>query len=342
MKGAAQNAPMSQTWYGSDSGSQTSQTWYWSGYGGQGQYDWYGYQSWNPTSRRSSWDSNATGVETEAETPAATQAAAPVPMTASTTTEENPSEPSENSWPQRDEWQWTPTWWSWSRQATPVTPAVTLPELLPEFVQGWYLLQDAGLTVAERNLIQTAVQNDFSLQRVAQELRSQFHDIEQHRREHRPSGHLGTIAETEEDEDDVGIDEGFNTDELDPEDLALWTEAAEEIEQACAVIQNARRTLKEARAKQSAVRLARKYYKPANYQRPRDHQKPRDDSQMVCLKCGVKGHRAANAPKAQRAGPPGRRSPLLSCASRTKPWPVQSWESRPSSARGRPSRTATR
>ena len=305
MKGAAPNAPKSQTRSGSDSGSQTSQNWYWSGYDGQGQYDWYGYQSWEPTSRRSSWDSNATGGEIEAEAPAATQAAAPVPTTASTTTEENPSEFSENSWPQRDEWQWTPTWWSWPRQATPVTPVVTLPELLPEFVQGWYLLQDAGLTVAERNLIQTAVQNDFSLQRVAQELRSQFHDIEQHRREHRHAGYLGTIAEMEEDENDEDIAEGFNTDELDPEDLALWTEAAEEIEQACAVIQNARRTLKEARAKQSAVRLARKYYKPGNYQRSRDHQKPRDDSQMVCLKCGIKGHRAANCTQGPKGGATG-------------------------------------
>ena len=35
------------------------------------------------------------------------------------------------------------------------------PELLPEFLQGWYLLMDANLTSAERNLVQTAVQGNF-------------------------------------------------------------------------------------------------------------------------------------------------------------------------------------
>ena len=49
-------------------------------------------------------------------------------------------------------------------------------ELLPEFLQGWYLLADAGLEPAEKNLIQTAIQDDFSVERVAKELRQQWPD----------------------------------------------------------------------------------------------------------------------------------------------------------------------
>ena len=53
------------------------------------------------------------------------------------------------------------------------------PDLLPSFVQGWFLLQGAGLEVHERNLVMTALKNDFSVERVSQELRNQFpdHDI---------------------------------------------------------------------------------------------------------------------------------------------------------------------
>ncbi|CAE7663162.1 GIP [Symbiodinium sp. CCMP2456] len=256
-----------------------------------GQGRWYGTRTWTNDSRRSSWDSNSTSRENHA--PATTQAAAPTTTGTAGNGDEGASEQSDGSqrtdadaWSHQSWWggsTWQPwgygygSYYGWesagSNQTRPSTRGRPLPELLPEFIQGWYLLQDAGLTQSERNLVQTAVQNDFSLQRVAQELRTQFHDVEHQRREHRPHSYLGTIAEDED---------------LDEEELILWSEAAEEIQQACAVIQNARRTLKEARAKQSAVRLARKYYKPGNFN------KPKDDSQMICLKRGVKGHRAAN------------------------------------------------
>lgn len=51
----------------------------------------------------------------------------------------------------------------WTQQTT---------ELLPDYLQGWYLLHDAGLDSHERNLIQTAVGSDFSTIRIAQELRA--------------------------------------------------------------------------------------------------------------------------------------------------------------------------
>lgn len=47
-------------------------------------------------------------------------------------------------------------------------------ELLPSFVQGWLLLQDAGLEAMERNNILAAIKGNFELGRVAQELRNQW------------------------------------------------------------------------------------------------------------------------------------------------------------------------
>jgi hypothetical protein len=56
-------------------------------------------------------------------------------------------------------------------------------ELLPDFLQGWYLLQDASLDANEKNLIQTAIRGNYGLMRVAQELRSQWPEEELKKRD---------------------------------------------------------------------------------------------------------------------------------------------------------------
>ena len=66
-----------------------------------------------------------------------------------------------------------------------VNHAETLPELTPEFVQAWLLLSDANLDASERNLVMTAIQGDLNLQRIAQELRTQFPESETRRKEGR-------------------------------------------------------------------------------------------------------------------------------------------------------------
>ncbi|CAL1171611.1 unnamed protein product [Cladocopium goreaui] len=48
--------------------------------------------------------------------------------------------------------------------------SATSPELLPDFVQGWFLLQDAGLDTSEKNMVMAALKNNFATQRVAQEV----------------------------------------------------------------------------------------------------------------------------------------------------------------------------
>ena len=84
--------------------------------------------------------------------------------------------------------------------------------------------------------------------------------------------------------------------ELNEEGYALWSSAASEAEEALAALQGARRTLKEARARQHQVKMNRKYFRggPGGSKPP---VQPRDDSKIVCLRCGKQGHRIANCPQ---------------------------------------------
>ena len=57
------------------------------------------------------------------------------------------------------------------------------PEILPDMIQGWYLLGDSGLDTGERNMILAALKQDFSFDRVALELRNQWPDEDLRRRD---------------------------------------------------------------------------------------------------------------------------------------------------------------
>ena len=163
-------------------------------------------------------------------------------------------------------------------------------------MQGWYLLQDAGLNASEKNLVLTAIRNDFSVQRVAQELRTQFLDIEHRRHEGtgKQAGYWGEGLEDDEDDEQV-TEDGFSVEDLDEEDQILWAEAEAEAQQAWAAVQTARRTLKDARARQNAVKLSRKYFKPGGNSGKGGSSKgsgTRFREDIQCLKCGRKGHKA--------------------------------------------------
>ena len=188
-----------------------------------------------------------------------------------------------------------------------------LMELLPDYVQGWYLLQDASLDVSEKNIIQTALRGDYSLQKVAQELRSQWPEADLKRRDQgaRHSSFWGSIEEDAalyEDEDLDEYDEKALVSEgMNQEGLVAMDQASREAQEAYATIQGARRTLKEARAKQKFVKLSRQYYTSNRSGGPPRGSASssssttgggyqRNDANMTCLACGKVGHRAANCP----------------------------------------------
>eukprot|EP00439_Symbiodinium_sp_Y106_P023334 s1786_g2.t2 len=166
----------------------------------------------------------------------------------------------------------------------------------------WLLLQDAGLDANERGLVMTTTGEDYSVEAVAHAMRTLFTDGDMKKRDssRRQHGFWGSV-------EDEGADEGMEApmddmeaqETLDDESFAMWSEAQGDIQEAMAVIGNARRTLREARAKQHAVKMSRQYYKVGG--RPGSSgtasgPRPRDDSQLVCLRCQKKGHRAANCP----------------------------------------------
>ena len=155
--------------------------------------------------------------------------------------------------------------WDWRQRAEQPAAMEEQVEILPEFVQAWYLLADAGLTTYERNLIHTAVAGDYTLARVSHELRTQHGDHDHRRKETHVQAYLGEelgeIAEEEFEDENEHFHDDLN-DNLDEEGSALWVENQNEINSACAVLRDARRTLKAAREKQHQVKMARKYYMP--------------------------------------------------------------------------------
>ena len=180
-----------------------------------------------------------------------------------------------------------------------------VPKLLPDYVQGWYLLHDSGLTSHEKNSVQTALQGDFSMARVAQELRSQCAILDGAKRDftnYKNTSSLGDIPEelTEEEQEPT-----MNGEDLEDDEQVLWGEAENEAQEAMAAMQHARNTLRQARLKQHNVKLSRQYFKAKTS--TSSSTTSRDDSKMTCLRCGRVGHRAANCPDPPSAAKVGER-----------------------------------
>ena len=210
-----------------------------------------------------------------------------------------------NDWGSGWSWQGWGTWPSEARQKPE-----PLPELLPDFVQGWMLLQDAGLDATEKSLVQATLGENYSTRAVAHALRTHFSDSDIRKRDHgrRQQGFWGETADDDLEAEPTETDHGFAAGELlNEEGFTAWTEAQDEINEAMAVINHGRRTLKEARAKQHSVKLSRQYFKSYNRSGPSSSSAassgpPRNrDEAITCLKCGKLGHRASNCTQPQAA-----------------------------------------
>lgn len=212
------------------------------------------------------------------------------------------------AWRGQSSWNWHGGWGSysdWGGRSSSSGSVIGenppgLPELLPAFIQGWYLLADSNLDHAEKNIVLTALGGDFTPQRVAQELRNQFPEGEVRRRDQRR--YQSYIGEAIEDSDEgEGENMGFSIQELadggmSEEGIAMVVDCEETAREALAALHQAKRTLKEARQKQHFVKQSRKYYNGGPSSTTSAAPRVRDDSNIDCLRCGKKGHRAANCP----------------------------------------------
>lgn len=232
-------------------------------------------------------------------------------------------EPEEHG--EEDQWQGSWSWWQsgdWSHRgwewgrwsnnersygsaaATPVNTWVEeTVDLLPSFVQGWFLLQDAGLEAHERNMVMTALKSDFSVERVAQELRNQWpdHDLRQRDQGARGSAWAAEDVPGEDSLQDIYEPDlnGLAQSGMNDEGLMMIESAEEEVQGALALMERGRKTLKEARAKQHQVKMSRQFYR-TDYRSTR----PSGGSSTAtggfagkCLKCGVVGHKVAQCPQ---------------------------------------------
>ena len=217
---------------------------------------------------------------------------------------------------QNSSWSWQigGSYWSWGNydQSWEPPKPVELPELLPDVVQGWMLLQDANLDHQERNLVQTAAGGDFSVARISQELRAHFPEVELKKRDsqRKHASYWGEAVEEFDETPEETEVQGFSAEEfLNEEGQILWNDASQEIQEALATLQGARRTLREARGRQHNIKLSRQYYKNAPTRSAGakgasgssgSGERNRDEK-MTCLKCGRMGHRAAHCPDKDQA-----------------------------------------
>ncbi|OLQ14646.1 hypothetical protein AK812_SmicGene1202 [Symbiodinium microadriaticum] len=281
--------------------------------GSDGNSSWGWSRQWTPAAEEDEPPERVeehTETGTEASTAATTQGASDHPWT--TTWRrfwDSWSQPNwGNQWGyQWDRWgsQWDRSSWGSSSTTSRSQEGASTTELLPQFIQGWYLLVDANLDANERNLVMTALGGNFDPLRVAQELRNQFSESDVRRRDgaRRFQSYIGDTLDDEDDMAEQHLDETTEdilTEGMSEEGIALVVDAEQVAQDALAALHQAKRTLKDARHRQHQVRQNRKYFQGANHtsrgSSSTSSSRPRDDSQIECLRCGVKGHRVAQCP----------------------------------------------
>lgn len=205
--------------------------------------------------------------------------------------------------------------WDWQQPRTKENSDTSewgrqdLPEILPDFIQGWYLFMDSGLEVMERNVLQAELRGDFSIKAVEAVLRKHWTDGDLRKRDAEKGRYMANWASDPLDGDEEAIDphqleaEGFSA-----EDIHVMTSEEDRAQTAMAAMQEARRTLRDARARQHAVKMSRQYYsvKPAGYQSSGSNgglwkQMSRPTTGIQCFRCGGP-HKVADCKEKPRDG----------------------------------------
>ncbi|CAK9032723.1 Retrovirus-related Pol polyprotein from transposon TNT 1-94 [Durusdinium trenchii] len=175
--------------------------------------------------------------------------------------------------------------------------------ILPDAVLGWMLLEKSGLDTMEKSIIQGEVKGNFTLAGIENALRAHWADDTLKKRDGE-GRHASLFQGEEADEDyDMPLDEAEAFYEGWTEREKAWyQEAKEDEQQAWLQMQGAKRTLKEARARQHEVKMTRKFYRsyPIGSGGRAGGQKG-DREKGPCFRCGERGHHKHECPKRESA-----------------------------------------
>ncbi len=201
-----------------------------------------------------------------------------------------------------------------------------LPDILPDFVQGWYLFMDSGLDTMERNVLQAELRGDFSVRAVESVLRKHWTDHDIKKRDQEKWRYMSHLALEEAEDETAAMTGEWSVENLEAEgysteEIGYMASEQEKIQEACALIQEGRKTLREARAKQHAVKMSRGFYNPSSMQSYKNRTTAtvsfRDTTgsrpKLQCFRCGGP-HKVAECkekPKESQANSTDEVAPLV-------------------------------
>lgn len=205
----------------------------------------------------------------------------------------------DHDWHRNSWWDSSNQWWNWQpwpqdRQQPQLSSAgkydVSLAasdeadKFLPDFVVAWMLLQRSGLDGTERGAIIANLKNQFTTSRVKEALRLNWPEEDLRKRDQAK----GSALLVDEDFDDALLheEEEVDLESLDDESREEYGYLIKDVESAFQAFQGARRTLKEAREKQSMFRKSRQFF-PV---RKESVTKYKSESKVKCFKCGGQHH----------------------------------------------------
>ena len=182
-----------------------------------------------------------------------------------------------------------------------------LPQILPAFVQGWFLFIDSGLDTLERNVLHAELKGEFDVRAVEAALRKHWADADVRRRDQEKWRHFANLADEEEAmageiDYDLLEAEGYSMEEVE-----ILAAEQERVEEGLALIQE-------------GMKMSRQFYKVPPPPSPlpssgfrRDPLRPRPGDGkggIKCLRCGGP-HKVAVCPEKSKGEVPGSASKAL-------------------------------
>lgn len=199
---------------------------------------------------------------------------------------------SDADWSSNGWWSWKGESWRSAEYQPPQSWEIDVPDFLPDYLAGFLLLQRSGLDAHERANVLAALRGVFSVKSVERALKEQWNDEDLQRRDR--TKFQAMVVEDADDEEILAADEqppDFGDDWQ--AENAFWAEQ-QAIDTALAAIQEQKRTLKEARWRQSQVRMGRKFFPPSGGKGASKGSQSLSSARK-CLKCGGP-HNTDNCP----------------------------------------------